>query len=67
MIDNTNNGGLMLLVAQGLFVLGQFEPAANAVQMSMQGLPEAEWGNVVKNYTQLYGNPSSYSELTEGA
>ena len=29
--------------------------------MAMQMLPENEWGNVVKNYTQLYGNIGNYT------
>jgi len=61
LIDNPNNGGVMLLMAQALFAMGQFEQAAGAVQMAMQMLPENEWGLVVKNYTQIYPNIGNYT------
>ena len=61
MVDNPNNGGSVLLMGQALFAAAQYDDAAGAVQIGMQMLPENEWGNVVKNYTQLYGNIQNYT------
>ena len=61
MVDNPNNGGVVLLMAQALFAQGQFGPAANTVQMGMQMLPDTEWGNVVKHYTEIYPNIELYT------
>ncbi len=52
----------MLLMAQALFAQGKYDDAAGAVQIGMQWLPENEWGNVVKNYSQLYSNVQNYTD-----
>jgi tetratricopeptide (TPR) repeat protein len=62
MVDNPRNGGIMLMIAQAMFALGQYDQAAGAVQMGMQMLPEGEWGTVVKNYTQIYPNVQNYTD-----
>ena len=62
LVDNPNNGGVVLLMSQALFALGQYDVAANGVQMAMQMLPEAEWGNLVKNYKDLYPNIQNYTD-----
>jgi tetratricopeptide (TPR) repeat protein len=62
MVDNPNNGAVVLLMAQAMFALGQYEAAANTVQAAMQMLPESEWGNVVKNYTELYPDIQKYTD-----
>jgi tetratricopeptide (TPR) repeat protein len=56
------HGGVLLMMSQALFAVGQYEASANTVQMAMQMLPENEWGNVVKNYTQLYPNIQNYTD-----
>jgi Flp pilus assembly protein TadD len=61
MVDDPNNGALVALMAQALFAIGRYENAAGAVQTAMQMLPENEWGSVVKNYSQLYGNIGDYT------
>ena len=67
MVDNPNNGALVLLMSQALFALGEYDSAANSVQMAMQMLPESEWGGVVKNYTQLYPNIQVYTDQIRAA
>ena len=62
MVDDPNNGGVVLLMSQALFALGQYNDSAGAVQMAMQMLPENEWGTVGTNYTQLYPNIQSYTD-----
>lgn len=61
MVEDPNNGGLVALMAHALFAIGQYENAAGAVQTAMQMLPENDWGSVVKNYSQLYGNIGDYT------
>ncbi len=52
----------MMLLAQALFALGQYDEAAGATQAAMQMLPEDKWGVVVTNYSQLYGNVQDYTD-----
>jgi tetratricopeptide (TPR) repeat protein len=49
------------MMGQALFAQGQFEPAAGIIQAGMNQLPESQWGGVVSNYTQLYGNPQDFT------
>src|SRR5262249_35413597 len=67
MVDNPNNGGVLLLMAQAMFAIGRYEAAANTVQMAMQMLPEGEWGNVVKNYSEIYPNIQDYTNQIRAA
>jgi tetratricopeptide (TPR) repeat protein len=62
LVDTPHNGGAMLLLAQGLFASGQYQPAAGAVQLGMQMLPQDQWGNVVKHYTDLYPNIQDFTD-----
>ncbi|HEY5313236.1 MAG TPA: tetratricopeptide repeat protein, partial [Pirellulales bacterium] len=41
---------------------GQFMPAAGALQLATQMLPEAQWGTVVTNYRELYPNIQNYTD-----
>ena len=61
LVEDPNNGALVLLLAQGLFATGQYDQAAGATQMAMQMLPQEKWGAVVENYKQLYGNIGDYT------
>jgi tetratricopeptide (TPR) repeat protein len=61
LVDDPRNGGVMLLLAQTLFALGQYDEAAGATQAAMQMLPEDKWGVVATNYSQLYGNTADYT------
>ena len=66
LVDTPHNGGAMLLLAQGLFASGQYQPAAGAVQLGMQMLPQDQWGNVVKHYTDLYPNNQDFTDQLRG-
>jgi hypothetical protein len=61
LVDQPNNAGLMLLIGQSLFQMGQWTEAAGATELAMGALPEDKWGTVVQNYTQLYGNIEEYT------
>ena len=62
LVDLPQDGGTILLVAQALFALGQFNDAAGAAQLGMQMLSEEDWGIVVKNFGQLYSDSGEYSK-----
>ncbi len=59
--DDPQNGGAVLLMAQTLFALGQYEQAAAATQSAMQMLPQDKWGIVMANYKDVYGNIEDYT------
>jgi tetratricopeptide (TPR) repeat protein len=61
LLDTPTNAALMMLMAQALFAEGKFGPAAGAVEIGMNGLPQDQWGTVVKHYGDLYGNPADYA------
>ncbi len=62
MVDDPNNGGVVLLMSQALFAVGQWDAAANTLQGAMQMLPESEWGTVLKNYKELYPDVAVYTK-----
>jgi tetratricopeptide (TPR) repeat protein len=62
LIDEPSNAGAVMLLAQTLFQTGEFTPAAGATEMAMGVLPEDQWGAVVQNYKQLYGNYQDYTD-----
>ena len=61
LLDDPQNGVLMMMLAQGLFATGSFDEAAGAVQQAMQLVPEDQWGVVVSNYKELYGKIGDYT------
>ncbi|MGD9720660.1 MAG: tetratricopeptide repeat protein [Pirellulales bacterium] len=62
LVDDPQNGALVMLLAQAMFAMGKYEEAAGATQAAMQMLPEDKWGVVVSNYAQLYGNTQEYTD-----
>jgi len=60
LVDDPRNGGLVLLMAQALFETGKFAESAGAVQNGLTMLPTEQWGVVLSNYTQLYGNTQDF-------
>jgi len=62
MVDDPQNGALMMLMGQALFAMGRYDEAAGATQAGMQMLPEDKWGVVIANYAQLYGNAQDYTD-----
>ena len=59
--DDPTNGVLVMMLSQGFFATGQFNEAAGAAQQAMQLLPKEGWGVVVKNYKELYGGGSDFT------
>jgi tetratricopeptide (TPR) repeat protein len=66
LIDDPNNPIVMMLLAQTYFAAGKYPESAGATELAMAMLPENEWGTVVQNYTQLYGNPGDYNSQLLG-
>jgi tetratricopeptide (TPR) repeat protein len=59
--DDPNNGVLIMMLSQGFLATGQYDEAAGTAQQAMQLLPKREWGIVVKNFRELYGNAQDYT------
>ena len=60
-VDDPDNGVLVLMLAQGMFATEQFNESAGATQFAMQSLPPEKWDVVVKNYRELYGKVDDYT------
>ena len=61
LIEDPNDPMVMLLLGQAYFADGQYAEAAGATELAMSQLPQDQWGAVVQNYTQVYGNPYDYN------
>jgi tetratricopeptide (TPR) repeat protein len=61
LVDDPQNGVLVLMLGQALFADGQFDEAAGAVQQGLAMLPEDQWNVVVGNYKELYGRSGEYA------
>lgn len=62
MVDNPQNGEIILLMAQSLSALGQYDRAADAVRMAIEVLPAEQWGTVVGNYSRYYPEVQQYTD-----
>jgi hypothetical protein len=62
LVDDPQNGVLVLMLAQAFFADGQFNDAAGAVQQGLAMLPEDQWNVVVANYKELYGRSGDYAK-----
>lgn len=61
LIDDPNNGVLVMMLAQALFATEQYNAAAGATQFGMQLLEQGQWETVVKGYRELYGKVDDYT------
>jgi Flp pilus assembly protein TadD len=61
LVDDPQNGVLVLMLAQAFFADGQFNDSAGAVQQGLAMLPEDQWNVVVANYKELYGRSGDYA------
>jgi len=62
LLDDPQNGTLMLMLSQAMFATGDYDDAAGAAQQAMLVLPEDQWGVVVSNYRELYPKTAAYTE-----
>ena len=61
LVDDPENGVLVMMLAQGMFATGEYSQAAGAVQQGLQMLPRDKWGVVVENFRELYGQAPDYT------
>ena len=67
LVDDPQNGAIVLLLSQALFAVGQHVEAAGALQAALQMLPEDKWGTVVVHYKELYPNIQAYTDQIRAA
>lgn len=60
LVDEPQNGTLIMMMAQAQFQTGDFNQAAGAVQAGMMMLPKDKWGVVVGNFKELYSDTQDY-------
>jgi predicted Zn-dependent protease len=60
-LDAPDNPVLVMMLGQALFATGQFDEAAGATQAAMRVLPKDQWGVVIANFRELYGNVPDYT------
>ena len=61
LVDEPQNGGIVLMLSQALLQIGRYDEAAGAAQAGLRMLPPDKWGTVVANYKELYGNIQDYT------
>lgn len=61
LVDDPENGVLVMMLAQGLLATGEFPQSAGAVQQGLQMLPQEKWGVVIENFRELYGQRADYT------
>jgi tetratricopeptide (TPR) repeat protein len=61
LVDDPENPGVLMLLGQTAFALGQYNEAAGATELGMKMLPPEKWGSVLTNYQQLYPNSSDFT------
>ncbi|MBX9791712.1 MAG: hypothetical protein K2Y37_22550 [Pirellulales bacterium] len=61
LVDEPRTGAYALRLAQAEFAAGNYVNAAEAIHLAMSLLPESQWGEVVKNYRQLYARSRTFS------
>ncbi|MBX7168765.1 MAG: tetratricopeptide repeat protein [Pirellulales bacterium] len=62
LVEDQRDLGLVLLLAQGLFAVGQYDEAAASLEFAFAQMDEKHWGVVVENYRELYGNIGDYTK-----
>jgi hypothetical protein len=63
LVDDPQNGGVLLLLGQALFAVGRYDDAAGATELGMRFLPEHQWGAVISNFRELYTDDSYTTQL----
>jgi len=61
-VESPGNGRLFLFMGQALFAIGQYGPAAGAIHQGMALLDPSDWGSVVRNFRNYYGNANDYTD-----
>lgn len=62
LVDDPQNGAVVMLLSQALLQTGQYDEAAGAAQAALHMLPQDKWGAVIGNYKELYGKIQDYTD-----
>jgi tetratricopeptide (TPR) repeat protein len=62
LIESPDNGGVLLLLGQALFATGQFDNEFQVTRRALEHLPADKWGEVIKNYSELYRDNKQYTD-----
>ncbi len=62
LVDSPDNGGVLLLLGQAFFAVGRFDDEFLVTQRALQRLPTDKWGEVIKNYSELYRGNQDYTD-----
>lgn len=62
LLDDPQNGMLLLMLGQGMLANGDYSQSAGATQQALQILPKEQWGEVIANFRELYGKPLEYTD-----
>jgi tetratricopeptide (TPR) repeat protein len=57
---DSRNPVLVMMLGQAYFAAGNYRVSAVTTQAAMHALPQDQWGVVVVNRRELYGNPKVY-------
>jgi tetratricopeptide (TPR) repeat protein len=60
LLDDPQNGTLLLMMSQALFQMGEYNESAGALQAGLKMLPRDKWHVVVGNYKELYSDVQEY-------
>ncbi|OHB80678.1 MAG: hypothetical protein A2W31_12785, partial [Planctomycetes bacterium RBG_16_64_10] len=63
LVELPNDGHLSLLLSQALFAVGDFQGAITAAYRGMALLDTNQWGSIVENYAQYYGNDDYVAQM----
>jgi cytochrome c-type biogenesis protein CcmH/NrfG len=61
-VDDPNNGALLLRLGQALFAAGLYDEAAGATQQALTLLPEENWQPEAGKVAKLYADPQDYND-----
>jgi Tfp pilus assembly protein PilF len=65
-VDEPNNGPLLLRLAQALFAAGEYGEAAGATEQALMLLPEEKWQSEASNTMNLYTAAGDYKDQLKG-
>ena len=61
LVDDPQNGVLILMLSQALLATDQYSESAGAVQAALGIVPQEKWDVIVKNFRDLYGKGEDYT------
>jgi hypothetical protein len=65
-VEEPKDASAIIMLAQSLFAMAQYDEAAGATQLAMMLLPEDQWLATAKNSKSLYRNNKQYLDQLSG-